>query len=303
MGTPDVLAGALTRVSDARLPLAAREFAGAGVPVFPCVPGGKRPLTERGFHDATTDPEVVAAWWRRHPAANIGVPTGAVSGVVVVDVDIHGPVDGFDAFRRAHNAGLVGGWKILVSTPSGGMHAYYPATAAPSQRSWQAARAGIDFRGDGGYIIVPPSAINSGSDNADYRVRRISTDRAESLDSARLRDFLDPRPALATPRPAGPTQNISAERLATWVAGRTEGERNRGLFWAACRLAENGTAPADTYAVLGPAAEQVGLTAREVSATIRSAYRTTHPAPRASDKSPGEEPRRATQRAEGRVLS
>lgn len=303
MGAPDVLAGALARVSDARpFSAAARDFAAAGVPVFPCVPGGKRPLTERGFHDATTDPEVLAAWQQQHPEANIGVPTGAVSGVVVVDVDVHGPVNGYDAFRRAHEAGLVDGWQLLVSTPSGGMHAYYPAAAGLSQRSWQAARTGIDFRGDGGYIIVPPSAINSGSENAGYRVRRISTGRAEPLDSARLRDFLDPRPTPTT-RPAGLTQDISAERLAAWVAGRTEGERNRGLFWAACRLAENGTAPADTYAVLGPAAEQVGLTAREVSATIRSAYRTNQTAPRASDNRPGEEFRRVTQRAAGRVLS
>ena len=302
MGAPDVLADVLTRVSDAPLPLAAREFATAGVPLFPCAPGDKRPLTERGFHDATTDPGQVAAWWRQHPSANIGVPTGAVSGVVVVDIDVHGPVSGFDAFRRAHEAGLVGGWQLLVSTPSGGMHAYYPATAGLSQRSWQAAHAGIDFRGDGGYIIAPPSTINRGAGRAGYRVRHVSTDRVEALDSARLRDFLDPRPTPA-PRPAGQRQNISAERLAAWVAGRSEGERNRGLFLAACRLAENGTAPADTYAVLGPAAEHVGLTAREVSATIRSAYRTTHPAPRAADNGPGEEPRQAPQPAEARVLS
>ncbi|RAC10102.1 DNA primase, partial [Burkholderia multivorans] len=33
----------------------AREFASAGVPVFPCTPWGKRPATGHGFHDATTD--------------------------------------------------------------------------------------------------------------------------------------------------------------------------------------------------------------------------------------------------------
>lgn len=299
----DVLTGVLTRAADAGpLSVAAREFAAAGVAVFPCVPGGKRPLTEHGFHDATTDPNQIAAWWRQHPTANIGVPTGAASGVVVVDVDVHGPVNGFDTFGRAHEAGLVDGWKLLVSTPSGGMHAHYPATPGGGQRSWQAARAGIDFRGDGGYIVIPPSVVAGDRGSASYRVRQISTGHVSTLDSERLRDFLDPRPAPA-PRPARQVRDVSAQRLASWVAGRTEGERNRGLFWAACRLAENGTPPADTYAALAPAAEHAGLTMREVSATIRSAYRTTHPTPQPSTDRPATEPRRLPQRATERVLS
>ncbi|WP_202863044.1 bifunctional DNA primase/polymerase [Ornithinimicrobium murale] len=303
MVAPDVLTGVLAQVSDAwPLSAAAREYAAVGVPVFPCMPGGKRPLTEHGFHDATTDTEVVAAWWRQHPQANIGVPTGATSGVVVVDVDVHSPVNGFDAFGRAHEAGLVDGWQLLVSTPSGGMHAYYPAMPGGEQRSWQAARAGIDFRGDGGYIIVPPSAVTGERGRASYRVRRIGSGRAASLDAERLRDFLDPRPTPA-PRPAGQVHEVSAERLAAWVAGRAEGERNRGLFWAACRLAENNTPQADTYAALAPAAEHAGLTAREVSATIRSAYRTTHPAPRPSADRSAAGPRRVPEHAAGRVLS
>lgn len=307
MTSPDDLAGVFTRIVRARpLPVAAREFAAAGVPVFPCLPGGKRPMTRRGFHDATTDPEQVEAWRGECPRANIGVPTGAASGFVVVDVDVHGPVNGFDAFKRARDAGLVEGWQLLVSTPSGGMHAYYPAAPGTEQRSWQAAPAGVDFRGDGGYIVVPPSAVVSDRGASSYRVRRISTGQAESLESTRLRDFLDPRPTPA-PRRVGQAQNISGERLAAWVAGRSEGERNQGLFWAACRLAENGTPSADTYAVLGSAAEQVGLTSREVSATIRSAYRTTHPARQVSVEGPDERsggvPRRASQPTAGRVLS
>lgn len=304
MVSPNTAASVLSRVSDAwPLSAAAGEFAAAGVPVFPCVPGGKRPLTERGFHDATTDTEQVTAWWRQHPAANLGVPTGAASGVVVVDVDVHGPVNGFAAFERAHDAALVDGWQLLVSTPSGGMHAYYPTMPGGGQRSWQAARAGIDFRGDGGYIVVPPSTINGGErGRASYRVRRISAGHAAGLDAVRLRDFLDPRPTSA-PRPSGQVRDINAERLAAWVAGRAEGERNRGLFWAACRLAENGTPSDDTYATLAPAAEHAGLTLREVSATIRSAYRTTRHSSRTTGDRADEVPRGVPQQTAGRVLS
>lgn len=264
------------------LSAAARGFASAGVPVFPCAAFGKRPATVRGFHDATTDLDQVEAWWRQSPGANIGVPTGAASGVVVVDVDVHGPVDGRTGFDRAARAGLVEGWELLVRTPTGGLHAYYPATPSTEQRSWQAARAGIDFRGDGGYIIVPPSTRTiegtiEGT-TAEYQLEEVNAGPAITLDAQRLRDFLDPRP---TPSPraasAGVDRDVDVSRLAAWVAARGEGERNRGLFWAACRLAENGLPASDALDVLTTAAGHAGLGDREVATTVRSAYRTVHP--------------------------
>ena len=260
------------------LSAAARELASAGVPVFPCVAFGKRPATGHGFHDATTDLDQVEEWWRQSPGANIGVPTGAASGAVVVDVDVHGPVDDRTSFDRAIRAGLAEGWELLVRTPTGGMHAYYPATPCTEQRSWQAARAGIDFRGDGGYIIVPPSARSIQGTTVAYQVEQVNTGPATTLDAQRLRDFLDPRP---TPQstPAGLGRGVDVSRLATWVAARGEGERNRGLFWAACRLAENGLPASDALDVLTAAAGHAGLGNREVATTVRSAYRTVRPAP------------------------
>ncbi|MFZ2480171.1 MAG: bifunctional DNA primase/polymerase, partial [Propioniciclava sp.] len=61
----DVLAALIRVDRSPRLTLAARSLAAAGVPVFPCVVEGKRPLTRRGFLDASSDPEQVAAWWSR----------------------------------------------------------------------------------------------------------------------------------------------------------------------------------------------------------------------------------------------
>ena len=274
------------------LSAAARELAVAGMPVFPCTPWGKRPATEHGFHDATTDLEQVEVWWRQSPGANIGVPTGAASGAVVVDVDVHGPVDGRTGFDRATRAGLVDGWELLVCTPTGGLHAYYPATPDTEQRSWQAARAGIDFRGDGGYIIVPPSVRSIEGTTVVYQVEEVNASPASLLDAGRLRDFLDPRPA---PRPAsvGVGRDVDVSRLAAWVAARGEGERNHGLFWAACRLAENGLPASDALDVLTAAAGHAGLAEREITATVRSAYRTVHPTParrRPSSLARGEPP-------------
>lgn len=287
------------------LPEAAARFASAGVPVFPCVPGEKRPLVRRGFHDATADPAQVSEWWSRWSTANIGIPTGAVSGVEVVDVDVHTTGTGFPAFRAAHREGLASGWTALVRTPSGGLHAYYPADPGRSQSSWQAARAHVDFRGDGGYIIAPPSRVlRPGGVRAPYRLI-VAGNTPAPVDAARLRHFLDPR----TPIPLNRTRASRVERrgsdamvLAGWVAGRGEGERNRGLFWAACRLAEVGTPPDATLEALGPAAEHAGLGSREIMATIRSAYRTTHPIRRA-DTEPVADQRRLVHESPGRVLS
>lgn len=169
-----------------------------------------------------------------------------------------------------------------MRTPTGGAHAYFPATPGVEQRSWQAASAGVDFRGDGGYIIAPPSRRTIDGTVRSYEIADIAAHSVGLVDAARLRDFLDPRPAAPSRNSDAVTATVDAERLAAWVASRGEGERNRGLFWAACRLAENGTPPTDALSALGPAAAQAGLSEREITTTVRSAYRATQPAPEAS---------------------
>lgn len=303
MGVIDVF----PRLDGLSLRDAAGLFAAEGVPVFPCVPGGKRPLVEHGFHAAAADPEQAGAWWRRWPQANIGIPTGAASGVEVVDVDVHSTGTGFPAFRSAHHEGHAAGWAALVRTPSGGLHAYYPADPDRPHPSWQAVRARVDFRGTGGYIIAPPSMI-ARPDRArePYRLILTSGSPGEPVDAGRLRDFLEPRAALPfTSAYAAPgvRRGADVKALAGWVAGRGEGERNRGLFWAACRLAEVGTPPSAALDALGPAAEHVGLGSREIVATIRSAYRTTHAEPSREANTAAGDTRRMVRDSSGRVLS
>ena len=274
--SPRALAIAILHASGAAdLPTAAITLAREGIPVFPCAPGGKRPLTRRGFQDASTDQLNVAAWWERWPEANLGLPTGAVSGLDVVDVDVHPGGSGFPAFEQARSAGFLDGWAWLVRTPSGGLHAYFVRTSPGSaeQRSWQVPSKHVDFRGDGGYVVLPPSKVAQ-PDGAlrGYDVIAVAQHQPRPVDAAGLRAFLDP------PRPTRAPANIPAvgarpERLAAWVASRPEGARNHGLFWAACRMAEDGHRFDATLSVLGDAACSAGLTAREAMTTIRSAYR------------------------------
>jgi Bifunctional DNA primase/polymerase, N-terminal len=263
----------LHATASADVAAAAVAFAKQGIPVFPCVPGGKQPLTTRGFHDASADLARVREWWSRTPEANVGLPTGRASGVLVVDVDVHAAGSGYAAFERARAAQLTDGWGWLVRTPSGGLHAYYPPAHGGEQRSWQVPREHVDFRGDGGYIVTPPSRV-VGADGVPrpYQVIAVGQHRPRALDAARLRAFLDP------PKPTGPPASMPAagtrpDKLATWVASRPEGARNHGLFWAACRMAEDGHRFDATLATLGDAARTAGLPEREAETTIRSAYR------------------------------
>lgn len=260
----------------ARLPSvlseAAAVYAAAGIAVFPCVPGGKEPLTEHGFHNATTDLAQIQRWWRWQPEANIGLATG--HGIEVLDVDVHALATGYQALRQLQREGMTAGWALAVRSPSEGLHLYYPSDPGREQRSWSRGNAHIDFRGSGGYIIAPPSRINTGSGDRSYEV--IARGRSpHPVDTDAIRDRLTPpRPALPQGRPSSAPSGQLEERLTEWVTRLPEGNRNAGVFWAACRLAEAGYSEADMRAVLDSAAQSTGLDAREIAQTVRSAHRT-----------------------------
>lgn len=273
---PDAVAALFRRLDGMPLPVAARELAAAGVPVFPCVPGEKNPIVKRGFLRATNDLRRVQGWWRWRPTANIGIPTGAASGLVVIDVDVHG-VNGYAAYARAARTGLIPAPLATVTTPTGGQHAYFPAFPTREQRSWAVGDAGIDCRGDGGYIIAPPSVLRLNGARIPYRVEQVAAGRVEPVDAVRLRHFLDPppprRPQPAGPQPAGTRTagREDADRLAAWLARRGRGDRNNVLFRVACRLAERNLPISDAVDAFVVAA-QSDFGEREITRTIYSAY-------------------------------
>jgi hypothetical protein len=140
---------------------AALALAALGKPVFPChnTPDDedthKAPRTKQGFHDATTDPKIIKRWWQKWPTALIAMPTGDVSGVAVLDLDIKKGKNGYAA---------VPDWEtrspVIAKTQSGGAHLYFRADGAPrcTQGTLTSGIApGVDTRGTDGYVIVPPS--------------------------------------------------------------------------------------------------------------------------------------------------
>lgn len=145
----------------------------AGWPVFPLKPGGKTPATRNGFKDATVDPDQITAWWTATPQANIGTPTGITFDVI----DIDGP-EGFWSLADIRDANMLPDVLAKAYTGGGGRHLLVP----PGVLGKNGARImpGIDTRGAGGYIVLPPSRHETGRiydwiDAPDTRLYRTAT--------------------------------------------------------------------------------------------------------------------------------
>ena len=249
----------------------ALAYAAAGWPVFPTRPAAdpcpdpdscpcKRPLTEHGCLDASTDPQVIRAWWRRWSSANLAIATGA-PGPDVLDVDNHGERgDGWAAFNRLKSAGLLAGARALVRTPSGGLHSYYAGTA---QRNGKLPRHHLDFRSAGGYVLAPPSRVHGRA----YELLDHRGGADGRLDWQAARRLLDPPRPPARPRG---TARGGLGNLVVAVAAQKEGNRNDYLFWACCRAVESGRTDLDE---LVAAAVQAGLSEADARLTAASAIR------------------------------
>jgi putative DNA primase/helicase len=154
---------------------AALMYAGNDVPIFPvwnlgeyggcecpngpfCQNAAKHPigfLVPHGLRDATTDPDKVREWWGQCPEANIGMPTGAWSGVVVLDVDPE--KGGFESLLALVGRYGVLPWTRVVHTGGGGLALYFEHPGIYMRSSAGKLGPGLDLLGDGGYVLLPPS--------------------------------------------------------------------------------------------------------------------------------------------------
>lgn len=230
---------------------AACALAAAGVPVFPCKwrgPSRKSPLTPHGFADATLELTRLRAWWRRWPEALIGMPTGPASGTAVIDVDPQGLPW---LYARSMKRSLPP--TRIHRTPRGGYHLVYQCPNPPIHNSASKLAAGVDTRGEGGYVILPPSP--------GYEVWDESPPAPFPRWVARALNRKKPAPGKLVSGPGLP--------LDRFVLASPEGQRNTRLFWAACRAGERGEAE-DARQRLIAAAIAAGLPLIEAEKTVAS---------------------------------
>jgi Bifunctional DNA primase/polymerase, N-terminal len=249
---------------------AAGIASGLGWAVLPLQPDRKVPATQNGLHAATTDPELIGRWWQRCPNFNIGVACGP-SGLVVVDCDVKGDVDGLAAWFGL--GARHGPWvdTLVVSTTSGGEHWYFAADAASIGNSAGKLAPGIDTRGSGGYCVAPPSVVA----DQPYEVLR---DRAP----APLPDWLTgllaepaaPRLSATLARQADGYGQTALESELGRLALAPQGQRNDALVRAAYRLGQlvggHQLDPGGATSQLLAVALRVGLGQSEAERTIRS---------------------------------
>jgi hypothetical protein len=255
----------------------ALDYAARGLPVFPCyepVNGGrcscgkaecqspaKHPRTEHGALDATAALGAVAAWWRRWPEANIGLPTGAA--FVVLDAD---PKAGGDetlhGLQETHGP-LPPTWRVL--TGGGGLHAFFQPVPG-LRNSAGLLGPGLDIRAEGGYVIAPGSTHASGREY----VWEIGFGPDDGVPLAEMPDWM--RERLLRPRGSGDA--ATDEEWITRLSGAPEGRRNETATQLAGHLARKGlTAGEIGEILLGFGARCAPPIGREEAAAFRDLAR------------------------------
>ncbi len=135
-------------------------LASRGFRLFPVEAQGKQPLIKEWPVKATLDPETLSAWTKLYPGCNWGLVTGHASGVFVLDIDGEEGAAAINELSRSHG----GDWTNTLTAKTGrGEHLYFlwPA-GAPIRNSASKLALGLDVRGEGGYVVVPPSIHECG---------------------------------------------------------------------------------------------------------------------------------------------
>jgi hypothetical protein len=282
---------------------AALGYANLDWPILPCwwiedgrcacgsAPGGCKPgkhplgrLGPNGVKNASTDPAVIRSWWRRKPKANLAVRTGRQSGLTVVDIDGEEGERALVALERRFGAlpdlypmqwtgAGRGGWQAFVAWPEGREIRNSASRLEPK----------LDTRGEGGYVLVPPSAA---AEPYRWAPDRDPWTLQPEPAPGWLLDLLDPpsapeprQPWSGQPRTAGADGDRYLERAIAaelaLIASAPEGRRNDQFNESAFSLfrfaAEGRIAAGSVARGLEAAARHAGLAPREIASTLKSA--------------------------------
>ncbi|HVM06928.1 MAG TPA: bifunctional DNA primase/polymerase [Acidimicrobiales bacterium] len=235
-----------------------------------CSSPAKHPRVRHGLHEATTDIDQIRRWWTRWPQGNIGIRTGMASNLVVLDIDIrhrghHALADLADRDPAVLDT-------RVIRTGGGGWHLYFTHPDHPVRNSASLLGPGVDVRGDGGYIVAPPSSHASGRTYRIGDVRSIAPLPRSIIDA--IRPTLPTHITSSHPgvREGSAWARTAFERELALVATSEPGTRNSTLVRAAFKLGQLvGAGQLDhdvTRQSLVAAANNPGLPLREATATV-----------------------------------
>jgi len=238
----------------------ALALAGRGVRVFPCRQD-KKPYIKNNLINASTNADIICAWWRQYPDALVGVPVG--EKFVVLDLDLQYP----EAQAWYANANLP--LTRTHVTRSSGRHLLFKPHADFKNSAGKICH-GVDTRSSGGYIIWWPASgfdVMHGGKIAD-------------LPEGLIKQMAKPT-IIANANRRQPLRKMSDGEfvpILAFMMRATNGERNCSLYWGACRLAEHvrdgQLSEAEMVELVAGAAMRIGLDHSEAKSTVLSALRT-----------------------------
>lgn len=236
----------------------ALDYLARGWSIVPCKPFTKQPYVKwRDYQTRKPTPAEVHTWWRKWPRAGIALVTGTLSGIAVVDID-------------QKSGGTTAGHEItpLMAKTPGGTHLFYETNGrgpAPTGANYDSPGGKADLRGDGGYVLLPPSLHPSGQ-----RYKWI------------VQGEPSPIPGWVEKIPRASDKQPDTGERKTWLRelianGCEDGKRNDGTSSYAGYLAKQGL-PVDvaleTIQLWNETKNSPPLPAIEVETTVRSTYRT-----------------------------
>ena len=241
---------------------------------------GKHPMLG-GWQDQATDTAgQVDAWWQRAPDANIGIATGAESGIVVVDID------DLDAIPTLEARGPLPD-TLTAFTGGGGVHLFYASTDplirnSAGLRGWLAVD-GVDIRANGGFVLAAPSFHESGKRYEWEEYQRELAPLPGWIVEAYAAAQRTLQPAAAglpsdMPAAAGTTRwgATVLERECARLMAAAPGSRNHVLYHCALKVAGAVKAGeldgSQARSQLTQVAQRIGLTEQETAGTVDSAW-------------------------------
>lgn len=247
---------------------AAEDYLSRGVAVIPIEPGGKRPVTKHGLNDWTDNPDQLVVWWGQTPNLNVAGVLGTVSGgLFAIDLDVHeeghSGIETLREWERVHGE-LPETWTSI--TGSGGKQLFY--RTGREVRNSANAELGVDVRGNGGYVVLPPS-IHPCGEPYEWSVSPDDCDVADATDG--VFDFLD-----YVTRNGGTREDVPERAKFKLPDKIKKGERDNVLFKYAAHLRAIGRSDEEIRdAVAGANVTRCAtpLDSRDVARIVKSACR------------------------------
>ncbi len=210
------------------------KYAQKGFHVFPVKRGDKIPLTKHGFKDATTDETQIRNWWNNGFAdENIAIATGKESGIFVLDVDYQ--PGGYESLEMLESEFEPLPETVMAETGGGGCHIFFRYPENQEIRCNNGGLGeGLDIKGEGGSVIVPPSLHSSGT-----RYKWAKNCSPEDVEIAEAPSWLLEK----LKKKNSPVVNQSDEAI-------PEGKRNDFLFSKACKMAKLGLTSESVYVAI-----------------------------------------------------